>query len=703
MENTDLSFNNNYFAPPEPVVKPKRVLHAEKRDGAFALLIFASVFAFIDFAVFHGFNFGFTLSFFIMFAVFTAYLWNGKAMPSLFSCLCGLLSLAGSVTFTLSRDIFVNFIMVFLVAALFTVYVFGISGSFRSKEGSVKMLADLLYGTGVSPFSNLAPAVKAVGNTSSKNKNLTYGIIGVALAIPVLLVVIPLLVSGDAAFRGLISAIGENIGEYVGVFVLALIFAPYAFSYAFTRKNALDIKINEGKKRKSLRFVPNAVSVSFLCVISLIYLIYLFSQLAYFFSAFSGILPEGYEYSASVYAREGFFEMFAICVINIAVICAVNIFTKKENAGRHSAALKIVECFISLFSLLILITAMSKMVLNVEIFGLSKYRLLVSLLMVMLAVMILFFVLHIFLPKISYMQPIILICSALFIAFSFADMDNIVAMYNVNAYNSGKLETVDVNYMNDYLSESAVPYIIAVAQGDDKDFAAQAQRNIINKIRFNFDTSLTLTEENTLEYDSKTDFREFNLTVKTASEMLCDYFNSLPEAQRAEYANQINGLPDFSDTNDFSYERKIKLNVEVQCEDVYGIVFEYCVDRKRLGAMQVSPDPQMRYPFGLWEICYPEFNESLFPYPFAPDNGTFGITVGVILENGETVAIENLYEWDAAYDETYYFTLFGSKEDGFFLRPGLPGASDFVCMITSWDHLPEEFFIEPDSIIAGMI
>lgn len=695
MENTDLSFHNSYFAPPEPIAKAKRVLHAEKRDGVFALLIFASVFIFIDFAVLHGFNFGFTLSFFIMFAVFTAYLWNGKARPSLFSCLCGLLSLAGSVTFTLSRDIFVNFIMVFLVAALFTVYVFGISGSFRSKEGSVKMLADILYGTGVSPFSNLSPAIKAVGNTSSKNKNLTYGMIGVALSVPVLLVVIPLLVSGDAAFRGLISAIGENIGEYVGVFVLALIFAPYAFSYAFTRKNALDIKMNEGKKCKSLRIVPNAVSVSFLCVISLTYVIYLFSQLAYFFSAFSGILPEGYEYSASVYAREGFFEMFAICVINIALICAVNIFSKKESAGKHSAALKIVECFISLFSLLILITAMSKMVLNVEIFGLSKYRLLVSLLMLMLAVMILFFVLHIFLPKISYMQPIILVCSALFIAFSFADMDKLVAMYNVNAYNSGKLDTVDVNYLNDYLSESAVPYIIAVAQGDDKDFAAQAERNIINKIRFEFDTSLTLTEENTLEYDSKTDFREFNLSIKTANEMICDYFNSLPEAERAKFANQINGHPDSPDENDFSDENKIKLNVEVQCEDVYGIVFEYCVDRKRLGGMQVSPDPQMNHPFGLWEICYPEFSESLFTDPYEPNTGTFGITAAVVLKNGETVAIENLYEWNASYNETYYFTLIGSKADGFFLVPGLPGVSGFDCMITSWDHLPAEFFSEP--------
>lgn len=560
MENTDQNLNYNYFTPPEPVEKIKKVLHAEKRDGVFALLIFASVFVFIDFAVFHGFNFGFTLSFIVMFAVFTAYLWNGKTRPSLFSCLCGLLSLAGSVTFTLSRDVFVNFIMVFLVAALFTIYAFGISASFRSKEGSAKMLLDMLHGTAVSPFGNISPVMKAVSSSTSKNKNLTYGLIGAALSIPVLLVIVPLLVSGDAAFRGLISAIGMNIGEYVAVLFLAIIFAPYVFSYAFTRKNALDKKTDAEVLHKSFRFAPSAVSVSFLCVISATYLIYLFSQLAYFFSAFSGILPEGYEYSASVYAREGFFEMFAICVINMALICAVNLFTKKESSGKPSAALKAVECFISLFSLLILITAISKMVLNIEVFGLSKYRFLVSLFMLMLAVIIAFFVLHIFLPKISYMQPIILICSALFIACAFADMDNLVSLYNVNAYANGKIETLDVEYMSNNLSESAVPYIIAVAQGSDEALAREAMDCIADKIRYDIDLSLMLTENNTLEYDSKTDFREFNLTVKTANEMIRDYFNALPEAERAKYRDGITLSPYDWEGQDFSQEDSYTVN-----------------------------------------------------------------------------------------------------------------------------------------------
>ena len=690
MDNTNLE-NKTYFSPPEAEKKIKRNITMDKKDGVFALLFFASVFIFIDFAVMHGFNLGFTLSFYVMFAVFTAYLWKKNVKASAFSYLCGILSLAGAATFTLTRDVFVNFIMVFLVAALFTIYVFGISGSFRSKEGSVKMLAEILYGASVSPFSNLSDVTRAVGKSTSKNKNVLYALIGIVLAIPVLLVVVPLLVSADAAFSGLISMIGRNIGEYIGEALFALLLAPYVFSYAFIRKTKLDADNGEiAKAKKSLRFAPNAVSVSFLCVISVTYIIYLFSQFAYFFSAFSGILPEGYAYSASLYAREGFFEMFTISVINISIISAVNIFTKKEN-GRLSKALQAVECFISLFSVLILITAMSKMVLNIEVFGLSKYRLLVSLFMVMLAVIIAFFVLHIFLPKISYMQPIIIICSTLFIAFSFADMDNLVAMYNVNAYANERIETLDLEYMYYNLSDSAVPYMIAVANGSrdgvNEELAQEAEQYLFNKIQYGKDNELFLTKEGVMEVRSDTDFRAFNLTVRTANLMLADYFNALPEEEKLRF-NELFG----DDGADEEYEKAVDVYIEIESNEVYGIVLEYCVDQYRLGAVSAS-NAQNAYAYFKGDSCHLSMPESLFTYPYAPDNGIFGITVGVVLENGETVPIENLYEWQAEYNvfgESYWFKLYGNKEAGFTLVPEY-----FLPDITPWNELPPVFFSVP--------
>lgn len=531
MSNNDFNAKSTYFVPPQ-AAKNREKLTISKKDGLFLLAFFASIFIFIDFAVMHGFNAGFTVSFFILFVVFTAYLWNKSIKASVFSYVCGILSLAGSATFMLSRDIFVNFIMVFLVTALFSIYICGISGTFRNKEGSFKMLSDLICGTMVSPFSNISDVSYSLNKSVSKNKSILYVIIGLAVSVPVLLVIIPLLVSSDAAFQGLISTIAKNIGIYIADAFLSILFIPYVFSYAFSKKNNLKTGSETfAKNKKSIRFSPSIVSTTFLCVISITYLVYLFSQLAYFFSAFSGILPEGYEYTASVYARRGFFEMFAICVINIAIISIINIVTKRGSENKVSKPLKAAEFFISMFSIVLLTTAMSKMKLNIEIFGLSKYRLLVSMFMVMLLVIILFFVIHIFCPKVKYMQPIIIFCSALFIICAFADMDCVVAKYNVNAYSNNKIESIDVNYL-DNLSDSAVPYIIELANDKNDEVAQEARNCILYRVEYDFGVNFTVSENGVLEYNGIGDLREFNFVKKLSNKMICDYYNSLPEDMR---------------------------------------------------------------------------------------------------------------------------------------------------------------------------
>jgi hypothetical protein len=171
------------------------------------------------------------------------------------------------------------------------------------------------------------------------------------------------------------------------------------------------------------------------------------------------------------------------------------------------------------------------MSLNIEIFGLSKYRLLVSIFMVMLLVIILFFVIHIFFPKVKYMQPIIIFCSVLFIVCAFADMDSVVAKYNVNAYSNNEIETVDVSYLNN-LSDSAVPYIIELANDKNEEVAQQAKNCILYRVEYDYGENFTLSENGVLECNGIGDLREFNFVKKLSNKMICDYYNSLPEDMR---------------------------------------------------------------------------------------------------------------------------------------------------------------------------
>ena len=106
------------------------------------------------------------------------------------------------------------------------------------------------------------------------------------------------------------------------------------------------------------------------------------SQAGYFLSAFTNSLPEGFTYAD--YARRGFFELFAIALINLGVTCFMSLFSKK--AGREKPfALKFYSVMISVFTLILIATAMSKMIMYINRYGLTALRFYTSWFMVLLA------------------------------------------------------------------------------------------------------------------------------------------------------------------------------------------------------------------------------------------------------------------------------------------------------------------------------
>ncbi|MCH5315655.1 MAG: DUF4173 domain-containing protein [Eubacterium sp.] len=508
-----------YYIPP---VKERKSIKFDKKDTIFTAIFAALSFLMIDFTLLHGLNLGFTISFFALFTVVSAYLFKKENKTSAFSYICGFLSLAGSVTFTVYHDYFINAVMFFIIAGLFTVYTCGLSGTFSNKQGSYKICFDMLSGIFVKPFSNSPEIRNGFKDANKKNGGIKNVFIGIAVSFPVLLVVIPLLISSDEAFGSLMSIVLKSIGKYLVELVISVFVFLYVVFYFIAKRKRLGISTDTRKPYKG--FVPKTVSITFLSVISLVYLTYLFSQLAYFFSAFSGILPEGYELTASEFARRGFFEMFAICAINMIIITLVCIFTKRT--GKTPVAIKAISSFIMLFSVLLLITSMAKMKLNIEIFGLSKNRIMVCTFMLMMLVAILFYILHIINPKISYMQSIVVICSAIFIALAFSNIDARIAEYNINAYESSKIDTLDVKYLAN-LSDSSVPYVVELIKSDDKDISLKAQYEIYEKLRFEY-----------YDYDNS-DFREYNCSAHTAVSLCKEYYDGLSPDEKKYFDEKL--------------------------------------------------------------------------------------------------------------------------------------------------------------------
>ena len=587
--NTD-NYSNYQMNYPQQGAQPQPIAYApamkkvykpfSKQDNAFIFLFLIASFLFIDFALFKGFHLGFTISYFVIFVISSIYIWKKDRRPSVFSLLCGMISLVGAVSFALFSNVMVNIIMFFLVCGLFTLYCLGISGSFRRKQGNFKLLFDLVEGALLYPFANLSDVFGSFKAGEGNVKKHAGGIIGILLALPVLFVIVPLLISSDAAFEGLVSSIAKNIGLYLFELALAVLLMPYLFSFAFGKKEQLN-KTERGKAKSMPRKLPISGCVSFLCMISLTYLVYLFSQLAYFFSAFKGFLPDGYVHTASEFARRGFFEMFTICVINVLIVSVVSAFSKRNARGKTSAGIKALSLFISLFSILLIATAMQKMKLNISTYGFTVNRLLVSVFMIMMLVVIVFFILHIFLPKFNYMQPIIIICSCIFVAISFADINMLTAEYNMKAYNSGTIEKLDVEAISD-LGDASVKYLIVLSKSDDTKIAHEAQVELGEKILRDDEKHIKYTDNKLMLVTS--DFRSYCRVSAQAWRSLRNYYDSLESDDnfvtilnmfdQYDYDPCVDCFSNHSGTKYYVYNEKTNTYEETSASD-YERIYAY--------------------------------------------------------------------------------------------------------------------------------
>ena len=524
-----------YYVPPiyYPPVAPKpqkKTKPFNKKDFVFLALFFVCTIVGINFALIKGFHLGFTISYFALFAVATAYL---KKKFTAFSVICGALSLVGAVSLAFFDSTPVSGVMLMLIAFLFTVYCIEISGCFKNGVNNFKMLLDTLLETCAQPFADLGLVARSAKNGAGASKNVLGALIGVIVAIPVLVVVIPLLCNSDAAFQNLFKNLLENIGAYIGQIIFAVVITPFLFSYMFGKRNSSTLSTRvDGKKA---RIFPISACISFLSVISVVYIVFIFSQLAYFFSAFKGILPDGYDLTASEYARKGFYEMFAVCVINILLVGLIFAFVKRKNT-----VLKILCAFVSLFSVLLIVIAMQKMRLNVATYGLSRNRLFVCVFLIMALVVIAFLIAHIFMPKLKYMQAVIVACSVIFIAFSFCDVDACVARYNINAYQNGQIETLDFDTLED-LSSSAIPYVADLADNaKDKETAKKASNCIAQWSVNNSNSDWFKVSGGKLVRNKSIDFRDFTLSRQWARDSVVNMKNQKLTANIYSFINDEN-------------------------------------------------------------------------------------------------------------------------------------------------------------------
>ena len=305
----------------------------------------------------------------------------------------------------------------------------------------------------VNPFIDFAKRRKRPEN--QKSKTIGYICIGISLSVLILLIVIPLLTSADAVFKNIFSFI--KLPRYWIKCVIFGIFgwlASYGvFSYMVS--DYVDSKIKDHKRFNAI------VAVSCTIPITIVYLIFSIIQISFLFiGGFE--LPEGYTYAK--YAREGFFQLLAVCIINI-IILMICLKLFEDN--------KILKAILTLFSLctgIMVASSAMRMLLYIESYELTMLRVMVLWSLVVISFLLIGCIITIYKQSFPLFNYGTIMISILYILFAISNPAVQITKFNLN-YDGIE----DINYLKEELASDSIPELDKKGIVEETFFSAKAE------------------------------------------------------------------------------------------------------------------------------------------------------------------------------------------------------------------------------------
>ncbi|MBO5111615.1 MAG: DUF4173 domain-containing protein [Clostridia bacterium] len=362
----------------------------------------------------------------------------------------------------LSANSFLSFFAYGYAILTYCYFVYVATGQ---KSFSAVLLMDYVRALFVLPFRSLRALFSALFMGRGKGSGKVIGriLLGAFLALVPTLIV-GLLLSYDSGFSRLIDNIFSiKLGDlFTHLFhlLLAIPMGMAVFSvYASATDGLGEDTVTEeslADTRRRFRILSSVTVLTAVLPLLFVYVVFFVSQWKYYVSGFTGILPEDFSYAE--YAREGFFQLCAVSVINFILILIATLFIRRKD-DRPPLVLKLVTTVLSVFTLILISTAISKMVLYIDRFGLTQLRVYATWFMLLLAVLFILTATSMYVKRFKPVLVSVLVCLAFFSILALSGPDAQIAEYNVDRYLDGSLEDVDVIAMYD-LDDAAVPAMV---------------------------------------------------------------------------------------------------------------------------------------------------------------------------------------------------------------------------------------------------
>jgi len=463
----DAFYNMPSYAEINPYVVEEKKREYTGIESAFAWISFIFGYMFCKAFPAHVNSFGAFLLVIFAFATTTVVLKVKNTKIGIIPTIAGVSALIVSATLVLNSNPMLQSLANAYAMVTYCYYIYAAQGNSTKKGFTDFIVIDYHKALFVAPFNKLGSLLQGMFSGRTKKSGAVLGKFikgGLIAFIPTILVCG--LLSYDRGFYRII----ENMGSYIdmdagNVFSniwqlgLGIIVGQYVFRLFLASSDKAVETTNEEECVAKIKRIQKAHVITTLTAvlpIIFIYVIFFISQWGYYMSAFSGKLPTGLSYAE--YAREGFFQLCMVSFINMIIIVFVQLFMNAENSVVAKIKVGIVITY-AVCTLILIATAMSKMSLYIESYGLTQKRVYSSWLMIVLALLFVVAVVKQFVEKLNAVAVSCVVVVVMFAGLSLSNVDGLIARYNIDRYLEGSLETVDVWAMRD-LGDAAVPEMV---------------------------------------------------------------------------------------------------------------------------------------------------------------------------------------------------------------------------------------------------
>ena len=354
---------------------------------------------------------------------------------------------------------------------------------------------------------------------SDKAKNILKSLV---IVIPITLIVLALLSSADMVFGNIFDGIWDKIIGFLKneffdnlfgriVAFILLFFAIGCTTMYIMYEKKKDIFSTSSTKEKSLLTAKILVSV-----LNVVYVLFDFIQIKslIFHSVSSNI-----DYAS--YARQGFFELLVVSLINISIILLTRGLETKKNTKEFNYV-KIMNVIMIFLTIVIIASSFLRMHLYEMEYGYTTLRLLVFAALITEAILMIPTVMYIFNKDFNIVKSYMIILLVAYVCVNFMNLDYIIAKRNINRYYY--TQDIDLDYLENY-SYGNVPLLIKFYNNVNDSEIKEKLGNYLYDLKQNIK-------------DNKQSIFEFNIPYYNARVLLEHNEFFVKEFERRDYLNR---------------------------------------------------------------------------------------------------------------------------------------------------------------------